>query len=380
MSFTLEHKDKSAKARAGVLETFHGEIRTPVFMPVGTRAAVKTLTPRVLEELGAQIILGNTYHLLTRPGPDIVEKAGGLHNFMAWEKPILTDSGGFQVFSLTSLRNINDNGVTFQSHVDGANLFIGPRESMEIQQQLGSDIAMAFDECPPSKADKKIISQAVKRTIEWAEICCESNLKFNEKNYSKIHRQLIFGIGQGGVHDDLRIECIEKLKEIPFPGYAIGGLAVGEEPEEMYRVTELSCDNLPEDKPRYLMGVGTPEDLVNSVLRGVDMFDCVMPTRNARNGTAFTSSGKIQIKAGRYKDDFSPIQEDCKCYVCRNFSKAYIRHLLNVGESLGGQLLTIHNIYFYLKLMSDMRAAIEIDNLSLFAKDFLIKYNNGEKR
>jgi len=377
MIFKLEHKDTGSKARAGVLETFHGKIETPIFMPVGTRAAVKTLTPKVTEELGAQIILGNTYHLLTRPGPDIVEKAGGLHKFMAWNKPILTDSGGFQVFSLTKLRNIDDKGVTFQSHIDGANLFLGPCESMKIQQQLGSDIAMAFDECPPSMADKKDIQKAVNRTLEWAKICYDSNYKFNELQSSKLPRQLLFGIGQGGIHDDLRIECIEKLKEIPFPGYAIGGLAVGEVSEEMYRVTELSCDILPENKPRYLMGVGTPEDLVNSVLRGVDMFDCVMPTRNARNGTAFTDLGKIQVKAGRFKDDFSPVQEGCQCYTCQNFSKAYIRHLLNVGESLGGQLLTIHNIYFYLKLMRDMRVAIKNNELSLFAKDFLLKYKNG---
>jgi len=377
MIFNLEHNDTSSKARAGMLETYHGKIETPIFMPVGTRAAVKTLTPRVTKELGAQIILGNTYHLLTRPGSDIVEKAGGLHKFMAWNKPILTDSGGFQVFSLAKLRKITDAGVTFQSHIDGANLVLGPLESMKIQQQLGADIAMVFDECPPSMADKKDIQNAVKRTLDWAEICYESNQNFNDLYKSNIPRQLLFGIGQGGIHDDLRTECIEKLKEIPFQGYAIGGLAVGEVAEEMYRITELSCDILPQNKPRYLMGVGTPENLVNSVLRGVDMFDCVMPTRNARNGTAFTDIGKIQIKAGKFKDDFEPVQNGCDCYTCQNFSKAYIRHLLNVGESLGGQLLTIHNIYFYLKLMRDMRKAIKNNKLSLFAKDFLLKYNNG---
>ena len=371
MAFTLEHKDKFTSARAGILKTAHGEIKTPIFMPVGTRAAVKTLTPRVVEELGAQIILGNTYHLLTRPGPEIIEKAGGLHKFMAWEKSILTDSGGFQVYSLGDLRKITDKGVEFRSHIDGAKHFIGPKESMEIQQKLGSDIAMVFDECPPSMAKKEVIAKAVERTVEWAKICFDSNQKFNEKG----GQQLLFGIVQGGTLDDFRLNCIEELKKISFPGFAIGGLAVGEKPEEMYRITQLCCDNLPENKPRYLMGVGKPEDIVEAIKRGVDMFDCVMPTRNARNGSAFTDSGTLQIKAGRYREDFSPIEEDCNCYTCRTFTKAYVRHLLNVGESLGGQLLTIHNIHYYLKLTSDIRKAIEEDRFLEFEKEFFARYH-----
>ncbi len=368
-AFAVEHADAGSAARTAVIHTPHGDVETPAFIPVGTRAAVKTLTPRVLEELGTQIVLGNTYHLLTRPGPEVIEQAGGLHKFMAWPGPILTDSGGFQVYSLGDLRSIDDHGAVFRSHIDGAKHFLGPREAMKIQQQLGSDIAMAFDECPPSIAERNVIARAVERTIRWAGECYESNLEFNACG----GRQLLFAIVQGGTHDDLRGECIEALRATPFSGYAIGGLAVGEKPEEMYRVTELCCRHLPSDKPRYLMGVGRPEDIVQSVLRGVDMFDCVMPTRNARNGAAFTDTGSLQIKAGRYKDDFTPIQTGCECYTCRTFTRAYVRHLLNVGESLGGQLLTIHNIHFYLQLMRDMRAAIREDRLALFAREFLGK-------
>jgi len=376
MTFKLEHKDRFSSARSGVLKTQHGKIKTPVFMPVGTRAAVKTLTPRVIEELGSQVILGNTYHLLTRPGPDIIKKAGGLHKFMMWGKPILTDSGGFQVYSLGDLRKISDKGVEFRSHIDGTKHFLGPNESMDIQQKLGSDIAMVFDECPPSMAKPEVIAKAVNRTLRWAEECYESNRKFNEKG----NNQLLFGIVQGGTLDEFRLNCIEELKKIPFPGFAIGGLAVGEKPEEMYRVTELCCNNLPEDKPRYLMGVGKPEDIVESIKRGVDMFDCVMPTRNARNGSAFTDTGMVQVKAGRYKEDFTPIQDGCECYTCRTFTKAYVRHLLNVGESLGGQLVTIHNIHYYLKLTSDIRKAIEGDNFLEFEKEFYKKRTTNEQK
>ena len=369
MNFRIDHQDTGSKARAGVLQTPHGEVHTPVFMPVGTRGAVKTLTPRVVLELGTEILLGNTYHLLTRPGPDIIAAAGGLHRFMAWDGPILTDSGGFQVYSLAGLRNITDEGALFNSHIDGQKLFIGPHESMEIQQKLGSDIAMVFDECPPSTADKAVIEQAVTRSIRWAGICYERNREFNSKGL----RQLLFGIVQGGTLDSERQRCIEELLKLPFAGYAIGGLAVGEENEEMYRITELCCNALPEDKPRYLMGVGTPEDIVQAVMRGVDMFDCVLPTRNARNGSAFTDTGTKQIKSGRYKDDFTPVQEGCECYACRTFSKAYIRHLLNVNESLGGQLLTIHNVYYYLGLTREMREAIRQDRLQEFAREFFNK-------
>jgi len=367
MNYTVEHTDADCSARTGALHTPHGVVHTPVFMPVGTRAAVKTLTPRVVEELGAEIILGNTYHLLTRPGPEIVEKAGGLHTFMSWNGPILTDSGGFQVFSLAGLRNMTDEGAWFNSHIDGQKLFLGPNESMKIQQQLGSDVAMVFDECPPSNAERGVIEQAVQRSVDWASTCYERNREHNGDEL----RQLLFAIVQGGTIDDLRLQCIEELLKKPFHGYAIGGLAVGEVNEEMYRVAELCCNHLPKEKPRYLMGVGTPEDIINAVLRGVDMFDCVMPTRNARNGTAFTDIGNIPVKSGRYKDDFTPVQENCECYTCRTFSKAYIRHLLNVNESLGGQLLTIHNLHFYLQMMKDIREAIRGDRLREFAREFV---------
>ena len=373
MIYTVEHTDAGCAARTGVLHTPHGDVHTPIFMPVGTRAAVKTLTPRVVEELDAEIILGNTYHLLTRPGPDIVEQAGGLHKFMAWNGPILTDSGGFQVFSLAGLRNMTEEGAWFNSHIDGQKLFLGPNESMKIQQQLGSDVAMVFDECPPSNAERGVIEQAVQRSIRWATTCYERNCEHNGDEL----RQLLFAIVQGGTIDELRLQCIEELLKKPFHGYAIGGLAVGEVNEEMYRVAELCCNHLPKDKPRYLMGVGTPEDIINAVLRGVDMFDCVMPTRNARNGTAFTDIGNIPVKSGRYKDDFTPVQEGCGCYTCQTFSKAYIRHLLNVNESLGGQLLTIHNLHFYLQMMKDIRKAIREDRLREFAQEFVSKRGRG---
>ncbi len=371
--FSVTAWDAATAARRGVLRTPHGEVETPVFMPVGTRGAVKTMTPALLDELGARLILGNTYHLLTRPGMDIMRAAGGLHRFMAWPRVILTDSGGFQVYSLAELRNITDRGVAFQSHVDGAKLFIGPEESMRIQQTLGSDIAMAFDECPPSTADRSLIETAVERTLNWADTCWESNRRFNENGV----RQRLFAIAQGGTHDDLRARCIDVLLRTEFPGYAIGGLAVGEPVETMYRVTQFCCERLPTDKPRYLMGVGTPEDVLNSVMRGIDMFDCVLPTRNARNGEAFTDSGDLPVKAGRYKDDFRPLQDGCACYTCRTFSRAYLRHLFNVGESLAGQLLTIHNLHFYLALMNDIRAAISGNTLAQFAKAFMEKRSNG---
>jgi len=331
--------------------------------PTGTRAAVKTLTPLMLAELGAEIILGNTYHLHTRPGAALIQSFGGLHRFMAWPRAILTDSGGFQVFSLAELRNISDDGVTFQSHIDGARLFIGPREAMQIQRQLGADIIMAFDECPPATAPRRVIEDAVARTLRWARTCRDEHQRARDAG----NAQALFGIVQGGTHDDLRRACAEELLALEFPGYAIGGVAVGETPEEMARITGVCCALLPPDKPRYLMGVGRPEDILAAVLRGVDMFDCVLPTRNARNGEAFTSDGDLPIKAGRFKDDPNPVEAGCACYTCRTFSRAYIRHLFNVGESLGGMLLTIHNLHFYLQLMRDIRAAITAGTLAAFA-------------
>jgi queuine tRNA-ribosyltransferase len=352
-----------------VLETAHGTVTTPVFMPVGTRAAVKTLTPRVLRELGIQVLLGNTYHLLLRPGVDIVRQAGGLHAFMGWDGPILTDSGGFQVFSLSPLRSVTDEGARFASHIDGTRFFLGPKEAVEIQQGLGSDIAMVFDECPPSNESRATVARAVERTVCWAARCRARHAELGGGE----DRQALFGIVQGGIHDDLRIQCIEELLEIGFPGYAIGGLAVGESNQEMYRVVDLCCGRLPADAPRYLMGVGTPEDIVEAVLRGVDMFDCVMPTRNARNGMAFTDLGDLSVKAGRHKDDFTAVQPGCTCYTCRTFTRAYIRHLLNVGESLGGQLLTIHNLHFYMELMRGLRTAINEDYAVDYAAQFLAR-------
>jgi len=369
----LQHATDCA-ARAGRLATPHGCIETPAFMPVGTRATVKMLTPAELHTLGTQIILANTYHMLTRPGAEIIAAHGGLHRFMAWDGPILTDSGGFQVYSLADLRNITDAGVRFKSHIDGSALFLGPREAMQMQHTLGSDIAMAFDECPPSTADRAIIEEAVRRTLAWARVC----LACRDAHQQAGSRQLLFGIVQGGVHDDLRLHCLEELCALPFDGFAIGGLAVGEAPEEMYRVTELCARHLPADQPRYLMGVGRPEDIVQAVVRGVDMFDCVMPTRNARNGSAFTADGDLAIKSGRFKDDLRPVEPGCACYACRTFTRAYIRHLLNVGEALGGQLLTMHNLHFYLTLMRDLRAALQANQLTAFARAFLARRAAGQ--
>lgn len=369
LQFVITARDRASAARAGQLHTPHGVVRTPVFMPVGTRAAVKTLTPVLLQELGAEIILGNTYHLHTRPGADLVATFGGLHQFMAWPRALVTDSGGFQVFSLAELRNITDDGVTFQSHIDGARLFIGPREAMQIQQQLGADIIMAFDECPPATAPRRVIEEAVARTLRWARVCRAEQQRATEAG----NQQALFGIVQGGTHDDVRRACTEALLALDFPGYAIGGVAVGEPPEEMARITHLCCTLLPDERPRYVMGVGRPEDILAAVQCGVDMFDCVLPTRNARNGEAFTPDGDLPVKAGRYKDDRQPVQPGCTCYTCRTFSRAYIRHLFNVGESLGGMLLTMHNLHFYLRMMDDVRAAITAGTFTQYATAFIAR-------
>lgn len=348
---------KTNQARLGLLETAHGTIETPVFMTVGTRAAVKTLTARQLEEIDVPIILGNTYHLMLKPGKEIIEKAGGLHRFMGWERPILTDSGGFQVFSLSSLNKIKEQGVEFRSHIDGSLFFMGPNESMEIQRILGSDIVMAFDQCTPYPAEKSLVADAVKRTTRWAEECRRFSLQSHQK---------LFGIVQGGVFPDLREESAKALVPMQFDGYAIGGLSVGEPAELMNSMLDATLPHLPEEKPRYLMGVGTPRNIVDAVERGVDMFDCVMPTRNARNGTAFTWQGKIHIKAGRFSSDFSPLDPDLNCYTSR-FSKAYLRHLLNVDEITGLTLITIQNVAFYQDLMRKMRAALQSGTFPTFA-------------
>lgn len=358
LSFSLLKESNVSRARAGYIELEHGVIETPTFMPVGTRGAVKGLTEAELKSIRAQIILGNTYHLMLRPGAALVEKAGGLHAFTRWDRPFLTDSGGFQVFSLSPLRKISDDGVAFSSHIDGSKHFLGPRESMEVQRSLGADIAMCFDECPPSNASRDVVEDAVRRTIQWASVCKEVTMG---------PHQNVFGIVQGAIHPDLRRMCAEALVPLDFEGYAIGGLAVGETHEAMYATIEATEPFLPKHKPRYLMGVGTPRDIFEAVLRGVDMFDCVMPSRNARGGTAFTWQGKIQIKSARYSEDFSPLDPELDAYPSR-FSKAYIRHLFNVGEITGITLLTMQNIAFYIDFVRTLRQSILEDTLDAFQR------------
>ena len=328
-------------------------------MPVGTRATVKTLSPLELEDISAQIILGNTYHLYLRPGHELIKKAGGLHNFMAWYKPILTDSGGFQVMSLKGLRKITPDGVRFQSHIDGSYHMFTPEKVIEIQNALGADIIMSFDECPPYPATKKYIAGSLKTTLDWAK---------RGKAAHKNPKQALFGIVQGGIFQDLREESARKLMEINFPGYAIGGLAVGESKEDLLKITKFLNNILPKNKPRYLMGVGTPKDILDNIANGIDMFDCVMPTRNARKGTVFTRHGKLIIKSARYKEDFSPMDEECSCYTCQNFSRAYLRHLFSVDELLGMRLATIHSLHFYLELVKSARKAIFDEKFTEFKK------------
>jgi queuine tRNA-ribosyltransferase len=366
--FTLLHQDQETAARRGVLRTARGDVQTPVFMPVGTQATVKAMSPAELEALGAQIILGNTYHMLVRPGLDIVRAAGGLHRFMGWSRPMLTDSGGFQVFSLSGLRKVMPDGVRFQSHVDGATLFLGPRQAMDIQRDLGSDIAMAFDECTPHPCTRRQAADSLRLTLAWAAQC---------RAEPRASGQLLFGIVQGGPFADLRRQAVETLVALGFDGYAIGGVSVGEPEEEMFRVLEATAPLLPAGQPRYLMGVGTPPQLVEAVARGIDLFDCVLPTRVGRNGGAYTAHGVLPVKAGRFKADFRPIAEDCACYACRHFTRAYIRHLLNVNEILGSRLMTTHNLHFYLDLMRRVRAAIEGGSFAAFRRDFVNTWNSG---
>ena len=332
------------------LETTHGVLDGPQFMPVGTQATVKALTPRDLKAAGAQMILGNTYHLYMRPGHKLIEKLGGLHEFMKWDGPILTDSGGFQVFSLSAIRKVKEDGVEFQSHLDGSKHFFTPELSMEIQASLGSDVVMAFDECPPFTDDKDTVVKSMERTLRWARRCRDYKLKPHQK---------LFGIVQGGMFLDLRQECTEKLKEMGFDGYAIGGLAIGEPIALTHEMVRHVAPLLPTDKPRYLMGVGRPQDLIVATAHGIDMFDCVMPTRNARNGQLFTSQGKVNIKNAKYAEDASPLDPQCACYTCQTFTKAYLRHLFVAGEMLSAVLNTIHNISYYLALMGQLRESIE---------------------
>ncbi len=336
-------------------------------MPVGTRATVKTLSPSELEDIGAQIILGNTYHLYLRPGHDLIKKAEGLHKFMSWNKPILTDSGGFQVMSLKGLRKITPEGVRFQSHIDGSYHMFTPEKVIEIQNAIGADIIMSFDECPPYPATKKYIAESLKTTLDWAKRGKEAHENLN---------QTLFGIVQGGIFEDLREESARKLMEIDFPGYSIGGLAVGESKQDLLKITKFLNNILPKNKPRYLMGVGTPKDILDNIGNGIDMFDCVMPTRNARKGTVFTSNGKLIIKSARYKEDFSPIDEECNCYTCKNFSRAYLRHLFSVDELLGMRLATIHSLHFYMELVKSARKAIFDKKFAEFKKAMEQKLQN----
>jgi len=365
--FEFKLEATSGNARAGIFQTAHGNIQTPIFMPVGTRATVKTLSPAELEDIGAQIILGNTYHLYLRPGHDLVQKAGGLHKFMSWNKPILTDSGGFQVMSLAGLRKITPEGVRFQSHIDGSYHLFTPEKVIEIQNAIGADIIMSFDECPPYPATKKYIAESLKTTLDWAK---------RGKEAHKNLKQTLFGIVQGGIFEDLREESARKLMEIDFPGYSIGGLAVGESKQDLLKITQFLNNILPKNKPRYLMGVGTPKDILDNIENGIDMFDCVMPTRNARKGTVFTSNGKLIVKSARYKEDFSPIDKECDCYTCKNFNRAYLRHLFSVDELLGMRLATIHSLHFYMELVKSARKAIFDKKFAEFKKAMERKLQN----
>ncbi|HEX2987102.1 MAG TPA: tRNA guanosine(34) transglycosylase Tgt [Chloroflexota bacterium] len=368
--FTLQERCAGTAARTGVLTTPHGPMLTPAFMPVGTQATVKSLSPDELRDLGAQCILSNSYHLHLRPGSGLVAKMGGLHRFMGWDRAILTDSGGFQVFSLAHLRRISEDGVAFRSHIDGSEHFFSPESVMRIEEELGADIIMAFDECAPYPAEREYVFQAMERTHRWAERCLKAHTRPD---------QALFGIVQGGTHPDLREQSSKTLSAMGFKGFGIGGLSVGEPKEVMYSVLEQTTVHLPEDRPRYLMGVGSPEDLVECVARGVDMFDCVLPTRIARNGALFTHSGRLNIRNARYQDDPLPIEEGCGCYCCRNFSRAYLRHLIKSDELLGLRLTTIHNVHFLLQLAREIRASISNGSFPTLRERFLAGYTPVEE-
>ena len=366
IKYNLIKEDKNTKARLGEIETKYGKYYTPMFMAVGTRATVKTLSPEELYDCNCGIVLANTYHLWLRPGEDLVKKAGGIQKFMNYNGPMLTDSGGYQVFSLAKPKDISEEGVKFKSHIDGSNLFLTPEKSIEIQEKLGSDIAMSFDECPPASANYEYMKNSIERTLRWAK---------RGKDVHSNENQCLFGIVQGGPYEDLRkFSAIETVK-MDFDGYSIGGVANdGESKEDMYKAIDYSVPYLPKDKLRYLMGVGEPLDILEGVARGVDIFDCVLPTRIARHGNAFTKNGKINIKNAKYKEDFTPIEDSCDCYACKNYTKAYIRHLINVGETFGQRLLSIHNIRFLTKLTEEIRQSIKNDNFSSYKEEFIKNY------
>ena len=366
VTYELLHECKQTGARRGVIHTPHGDIQTPVFMPVGTQATVKSMTPEELKEINAQIILSNTYHLYLRPGQDIVKEAGGLHKFMKWDKPILTDSGGFQVFSLGDLRTISEEGVEFKSHLDGSKHFFSPESVMKTEEDLGADIIMAFDECVEYPATYEYTKQSMERTTRWAKRCKDA--------HKNIEEQSLFGIIQGGFYKDLRSKSAKDLVDLDFPGYAIGGISVGEPKDLFLDILNYTAPLMPKDKPRYLMGVGTPDYLIEAAMAGIDMCDCVLPTRIARNGTAMTWNGKVVVRNATYERDWTSLDNECDCYTCKNYSRAYIRHLIKTNEILGVRLLSIHNLYFLTKLMERVKIEIEHDNLGNFKKDFYKKY------
>ncbi len=366
--FTVHKQDSNSRARTGEIKTAHGSFATPVFMPVGTQATVKALDPSDLEEMHAGIILANTYHLYLRPGEDIVRKAGGLHRFMNWKGSILTDSGGFQVFSLSALRKIDEDGVWFSSHIDGSRHYLTPEKATAIQEALGADIIMCFDECAPYPCSYEEACKAVERTSRWAERCRAAQQRTD---------QALFGIIQGGTFEDLRRQSAAQICSIDLPGYAIGGLSVGEGKNEMHAMLDTVVPLMPETKPRYLMGVGEPEDLIEGVKRGIDMFDCVLPTRMARHGTAITSSGRLVVRNALYKEDFLPLDLECRCYVCQNYSRAYLRHLVKAGEILAHHLITYHNVYFLVNMMAEIREAIQKEELDIYRSSFYSRYRRN---
>ena len=376
MNFKVLKKSKNTKARIGQISTPHGIVSTPVFMPVGTQGTVKTISPQELKDIGVETILANTYYLLLRPGDLLIRQAGGLHNFMSWDRPILTDSGGYQVFSLSDLRKIKEEGVEFRSHIDGAYYFISPERAIQIQNNLGADMIMAFDECSSYPCDHLCAKKSMERTLRWAKRCKEQFKK--DINIFLNPKCALFGIIQGSTYPDLRKISAKETVNFDFDGYAIGGLSVGEPKNLMYEVLSYTLPFLPQEKPHYLMGIGSPEDLWSCVELGIDMFDCVMPTKNARNGQLFTTFGKVAIKNAKYRDDFSPLDPECKCYTCSNFTKAYLSHLFRAGEILALRLNTLHNLYFMIKLMSKIRNAIREDNFQEAKRKFLEKYRRNE--
>jgi queuine tRNA-ribosyltransferase len=369
--FRVITSDRETAARTGRLTTAHGDVLTPAFMPVGTQGTVKTLSPRELKEIGTQIILGNAYHLYLRPGPEVVAEAGGLHEFSGWDRPILTDSGGYQVFSLADLNKVTEEGVTFQSHLDGSHHLFTPEGTMEIQHALGADIIMCFDECTPYPCTRRAARTSMERTLRWAERCQET---LRDLQQADGQNQALFGIVQGSTYPDLREECARMLVDMKFPGYALGGLSVGEPKTAMFEMISATMPQLPEDKPRYLMGVGFPEDLIAAVARGVDLFDCVLPTRNARNGSVFTRTGPLVVKNAIYARDFGPLDPDCQCDTCRHFSRAYLRHLFQAGEILAPRLATLHSLSFYMWLMREIRRSIAEGRFASWSREFLDRY------